>query len=157
MNTVILSSRGAHKTFGSVTAYETELWFLQQCPWASMHIVKLLPESLTIVTEVGEAPNPTQEVVNATAHLLLKLARVGIHHRDAHPGNIVLLDGDVRLIDWETGYVGAGKSYDLYGPVDIPVPVQHGGLIPQWWESNDAGSIKNVWKAYLPDWAQRSG
>lgn len=151
------SSRGFYKTFTSPLAYEHEVSFYRDCPWATPAVVKLLPESLTIVTEVGQPVGSTisGDGVEQLAWILSKLSQSGVHHRDVHPGNIVLVDGRVKLLDWETAIRHPGRSYDLCGPVDVPVPVQHGGLLPQWWESNDPGSIWSVWGVGIPEWAKQ--
>ena len=152
MNQVTVDDGLVAKRFTDPVAYEHEVSFHRDYQWATPPVVKLLPEKLTVVAERGSPVEHPNGVVDDLAWLIVKLAKSNVHHRDIHPGNIVVCDGSVRLIDWETATHHPGISYDLFGPIDVPVPVQHGGLLPQWWMSNDHGSIYNRWGIVPPDW-----
>lgn len=75
----------------------------------------------------------------------------GIHHRDVHPGNLVRVQGGLRIIDWETAIRCEGvPSYDLYGPdvSGVSVPVIHSQLrsgYQMWWNSRHRASVKSRW------------
>ena len=152
MNMVWQTEHGFHKKFTTPLAFEHEWSFHRDYPYATPRVVKLLPASLTIVTEVGEPAWNDGWIVDEVAEILSRLAADHVHHRDVHPGNLIVTELGVKLIDWETAVRSAGAPYDIYGPVDVPVPVQHGGLLPQWWGSNDPGSIRSLWGVNVPDW-----
>lgn len=81
----------------------------------------------------------------ALRELLEDLETHGVHHRDVHPGNIVLTDDGPRLIDWESAIWCDAPSYDLHGPdiSGVPKPEIHDE--PMWWHSDDPGSIRHRW------------
>lgn len=156
MNRVSIRDGLVFKQFRSPVEYEHEWQFYRDFGQYAPRVVKLLPEDLTIVCEAGLLiDSPTESHINQLASILGVLAAEGVHHRDVHPKNIVDTPDGVKLLDWETAIRHSGRSYDLCGPVDVPVPVQHGGLLPQWWESNDIGSIRNVWGVGIPEWAKQ--
>lgn len=140
------------KRFSNSDYFYHEWAFYKECPWAAPELVNVDESALTLTVERGQPAG--QEYAGALAALVLRLFRHGVHHRDLHPGNVVVTAAGVRLIDWETAIMEPGTSYDFCGPVDIAVPYQHGGLLPQWWDSNDPGSIKNVWSTPVPDWVR---
>lgn len=160
--TVTVAESHVVLTFSDPLALEHELFFYERFPWAVPELFAVDRVEWTMTVEkgrsipVGKDGRPHKIVVSQLAYLLEKFVEFGVHHRDVHPGNVVLCRDGVKLIDWETATIQDGAvSYDLYGPVDVPVPILHGGLIPQWWNSNDPGSIKNIWKVEIPEWLMR--
>lgn len=150
MNTVTVNGETVCKRFDSPVAFEHEWRFYRDYPSWTPRLVKLIPEELTIVMERGGPAHPTPGTIAELSQIIEDMQRHDIHHRDLHPGNIVHTPDGIRVIDWETATQQAGVSYDIHGPIDVPVPVQHGGLIPQWWDSNDPGSIKHKWGVPIP-------
>ncbi|QCO93704.1 serine/threonine kinase [Mycobacterium phage Schatzie] len=108
----------------------------------------LVIERLTPVTETDLRP------ARALAELVAKLHQHGVSHRDVHPGNIVLKDGEPLLIDWETGIDRPG--YDLFGPASgIPVPSIHKQIDYAMWVASDhRASILRQWKVDLRQYCQ---
>jgi hypothetical protein len=106
------------------------------------------------------------------ANLIFSLQAEGIHHRDVHPGNLVLVRDRLRLIDWEHAIqdYGLRLSYDLFGPVPsgVPVPEAHRAIrskrspngYQMHWGADHPESIKNQWGVDVPvnlgEWS-RSG
>lgn len=135
--------------------YEQEFHYHMMLPTVTPRLVKAEPENLVLRVEEGEplgdiTPGP---LLDEVAELIAVMTEAGVHHRDCHPGNLVMTDSGVKLIDWETACYAPGLlPYDLYGPVEVPVPVQHGGLLPQWWKSRDRGSIQSLWGVEPPSW-----
>lgn len=145
------------KRFLEPWCYDIEKEFYGMVPWACPGVVSFDDDETTLVLRRYKHVNVPVSggAVTQLTRLLRQLAGMGVHHRDLHPGNIVATPDGVRLIDWETAIVAPGVSYDVFGPVDVPVPAQHGGLLPQWWGSNDPVSVKNVWGVVPPVWEFR--
>ncbi len=123
--------------------------------WARPNLIDADPDRgiLVIATYEPIVGRPPDRTIGWVAHLLTGLARVGVHHRDVHPGNIVLgRAGMPYLIDWETAVLAPGApSYDLTGPSEaVPTPAIHdavrgaGGYV-MWWDSDHRSSIRNLW------------
>lgn len=105
-------------------------------------------------------------MVSELVSMLKSMELLGIHHRDVHPGNLVTIDGHLRLIDWETAICDAGApSYDLYGPdvSGLPVPDIHAAIRSKrspngyrmWFGCDHPASIRSMWGADVPRFVER--
>lgn len=144
-----------HKTFRDPHVFEREIRWLETVPWACAELLSIDSETLTLTTKTYRTALelPDWRPLDGLAYLLRSLGQSMIHHRDVHVKNIICVDGEPRLLDWETATIHDGLSYDLHGPVDVPVPVIHGGFLPQWWGSKEPYSIKSQWGVDVPEWA----
>ncbi|ASZ74092.1 serine/threonine kinase [Mycobacterium phage Squint] len=102
------------------------------------------------------APRPADLTISALAEALEELERRHIHHRDIHPGNVVVdAHGKPRIVDWETAIHADAPSYDLHGPSElVPAPDIHKCLptsYEMFWNSDHWASIKSLWGVrYVP-------
>lgn len=97
------------------------------------------------------------------AEMIKSMAELGIHHRDVHPGNLVLVGGELRLIDWETAIRDwrPVPPYDFWGPrlSGIALPVIHAEIrskrsphgYSMFWMSDHPASIRNQWGVDLSE------
>lgn len=129
-------------------------WYLRLPAEVSPKLVDANPDTglLVIATHLPVQGIPDRKAIAALAGMLRDLERLHIHHRDVHPGNVLLTTKGVPLlIDWETGYEADAPSYDLHGPtLSVPTPAVHdavrgpGGYV-MWWDSDHRASIKKLW------------
>ncbi len=144
----VFGDRTIKKYDDPVLAAAEAAWFIR-VPWATPRLLDFDGTTLTIETGQDASEVPEWRPVGVLRELLGALHAEGVHHRDVHVKNVVRLDGEPRLIDWETAIIDpAPFSYDLYGPEDsgIPIPKIHTRLIPMWWGSRQRLSIKNQWE-----------
>lgn len=135
----------------SVDATAERQWY-ESVPWACPVMIDHGMRHLVLPTHPTAASNPNHRPARELRDLLLALEEENVHHRDVHPGNILLTPDGVRLIDWECAVREYGPSYDLYGPrPDLGPPDIHDRFPPQWWNSEDESSILNAWGVSLTD------
>lgn len=93
---------------------------------------------------------PSWRDAKALYRLLSELGAAGVHHRDVHLRNIVIVDGAPRLIDWVTAVEAPGRvSYDLYGEAaGIERPPGH--VTYQCWTAPNRWSIREAWGVDVP-------
>lgn len=141
------------KTFYLPADADRELWFYRRFGWACPRLIHAEPGVLVTETLPVAGNNTDKRPAYDLYRLLKRLDDHHVHHRDVHPGNIVLAPDGPRLIDWETAIVDLRPSFDLWGPVlsTIPPPIIHRDCGAQWWNSDDENSIRNRWGVDVND------
>lgn len=93
---------------------------------------------------------PEWRDAKALFRLLVGLSAAGVHHRDVHLRNVVLVDGKPRLIDWATAVEAPGRvSYDLYGSTSgLDRPPGH--VDYQCWTTPNRWSVREAWGVDVP-------
>lgn len=147
------------KTYTDPAIAKVEVdWYRQLPDGIPPMLIDADPDNGVLVLErLGTpAPRPADITVDALRDMLEELERQGVHHRDIHPGNIVI-DGNgiPRIVDWETAIRADAPSYDLHGPSKkVPIPGIHLDLRDGYqmhWNSSHRASIKSTWGVeYVP-------
>lgn len=139
-----VGARNVVKTYRSASPWvaenlaQHEASYLLNYSWAAPTLLDF--SGSTLVMERLETPPSDWRPVTELRSLLEGLGQVGVHHRDAHPGNVMQCPetGWPLLIDWEVAihWISAGGlSYDLHGPeaTGVPKPAQHRHRRGRYW------------------------
>ena len=141
---VIVGAVITTKVFLDPADCATEVHWYHRVPFACPALIDHNDRHLVIETWPAATTLTADFPLRQLRNLLLDLEDIGAHHRDVHPANVVLTDQGPRLIDWEAVTWCQAPSYDLYGPNElVPMPTIH--TTPMWWDSDDPGSIRNLW------------
>ena len=160
---LVVGQQVTFKSYYDPARAAAEIGWYQQVPWAHPKLIDADPAAgtLIIATEFTLLSGvPTRRQIGALGEILHELHRLGIHHRDVHPGNVVFTAADEPLlIDWETAIETPPTvpSYDLYGPEasGLPVPDIHVALgntknspngYRMYWNSMHRMSIRSQWR-----------
>jgi len=145
-NRIVYSGNRVTKHFADPTAATAERHWYATVPWACPTLLSYTDTSIT----VERCAPATSRDIDSIVELLQRLDREGVHHRDVHPGNLVVSTDGPKLIDWETAIYHPAPSYDLYGPASgVPVPDIHAALASgyrMWLMSPHPMSIARLWR-----------
>ncbi|AAN12646.1 kinase [Mycobacterium phage Omega] len=129
--------------------FQNEVFYYRTFPWATPELLWVDEARLALGIRRGEVlRNCESPPLLQLAQLLVRLSGLGIHHRDVHIDNVVVIAGEPRLIDWQTAIATSPEapSYDLYGPSPEVPPATE---CPYWWDSPDPWSIGKFFNSAL--------
>ena len=131
-----------------------EIEFYQHLPFGHPQLLDADLDAGILVMEYHPPATPSRRVFQQLVDLLVAFEKIGVHHRDVHPGNIVMSPNGAVLLDWETAIYADLPSYDLYGPDSgVSVPDIHAALRSRrspdgyrmWVASPHPASILSAW------------